>query len=184
MSDLTGKSDICQYEGMNSTEATETMANLAKSLIEDSRYDDETGRYTVPQGWTYLGCGAYRVVLLAPDGYVYKVQHDTDNNWQENLDEWEAYQLWAAKVLELSNGTIRLAKAVELFTDSNVIVMEYEPRAANVMWYGVGWRNRFCSPEVGKAIKAIAKETEITDFQGDNVYFNTKGEIVIVDYAC
>lgn len=162
---------------------SETCAEIARSLINPSNYDEETDTYALPEGWLFLGAGAYRTAILAPDGYVYKVQHDTDNHWQENTMEWEQFHLWGAEVKALSNGVVRLAKCIELFTDSNVLVMEYEPCAANVLWYGFGWDEFWCDPSVKEMMTSISNNTDITDIHAGNVYFNTQGEVVIVDYT-
>lgn len=163
--------------------STEELAEVAKSIVTPSNYDDDTGTYAVPNGWQFAGMGAYRVCLVGPDGNVYKVMHDSDNDWQENTMEWEGYSLWSSRVMELSNNVIRLAKPVEFYTDSNVLVMEYEPCAANVMWMGFGWEDFYCSNEVREMLNLIQAETDITDLHSGNVYFNTQGEVVIVDYT-
>jgi len=162
---------------------TETCAELAKSFISPSNYDEETDTYNLPNGWLFLGAGAYRTALLAPDGFVYKVQHNTDSNWQENTMEWDQFQMWGAEVKAISNGVVHLAKCIEFFTDSNVLVMEYEPCAANVMWFDFCWEERWCDVEVEKIVNSIINVTEITDLHSGNMYFNTRGEVVIVDYT-
>jgi hypothetical protein len=162
---------------------SENTAELARELIQPCNYDEDTDTYALPDGWKFLGAGAYRTAILAPDGYVYKVQHNTEGLWQENTTEWEQFHLWGAEVVALSNGMVRLAKCVEFFTDSNVLVMEYEPCAGNVLWYGFGWDEFWCDPSVKEMMAGISKVTDITDIHEGNVYFNTNAEIVIVDYT-
>lgn len=162
---------------------SENLAELARTLIDPCNYDEETDTYALPEGWSFVGAGAYRTAFLGPDGYVYKVQHSTEELWDENQLEWLQFELWGAEVKALSNGIIRLAKCVEYFYDSNVLVMEYEPRAANVTWMGWCWEEFFCDSSVEKALHSISINTDITDLHSDNVYFNTQGEIVIVDYT-
>ena len=158
------------------------MAEFIRGLITDDFYDEAEDVYRLPEGFVFCGAGAYRTCILAPDGYVYKVQHYTDDDWQENQQEWDAYQLWAVEVEVLSEGHIRLARCVEYFTDSNVLVMEYEPCAGNAIWCDMDWTEYYCSPEIRKAIRAIGLNTGIDDLHGGNVYFNLNAEIVIVDY--
>jgi hypothetical protein len=162
---------------------SEKTAEIAKALMSDENYDEESDTYRLPEGWSFCGAGAYRTCFLAPDGYVYKVQHATETDWQENQMEWEAYGLWAEEVSAITNGLIRLSKPVEFFTDSNVLVMEYEPCAGNAMWFGFGWDELYASDEVENAIKRIQSETDINDLHSGNVYFNTDAELVIVDYS-
>lgn len=166
---------------------SESMAEFVRALIVDGNYDEDSDTYGLPEGFVFCGAGAYRTCILAPDGYVYKVQHSTDDNWQENQREWDTYHLFGAEVVALSNGLIRLAKAVEFFTDSNVLVMEYAPMAGNAIWYDIdendNWNEYYCSPEFKNAFRAIGRECMIDDLHGYNIYFTTNAEIVIVDYA-
>lgn len=41
----------------------------------------------LPQGWQYLGRGAYRVALLSPDSVVYKVNSDLADEQMGNTEE-------------------------------------------------------------------------------------------------
>jgi hypothetical protein len=46
-----------------------------------------------PDGWEYLGSGAFRAAYLAPSGVVYKVQQDlSGDEWQTNQKEWETWK--------------------------------------------------------------------------------------------
>jgi hypothetical protein len=162
---------------------SENMAETVKALVNNENFDAED----MPEGFVFCGAGAHRTTILAPDGYVYKVQHDTDDMWMENQWEWETYHLFGAEVKTLSNGMIRLAKAVEFFTDSNVLVMEYAPMAANAIWYDVddndNWNEYYSCPTIRNAIRDIGKHTLIDDIHGYNLYYTTNAELVIVDYA-
>ena len=163
---------------------SETMAETIKALVSNRDYDDVEDIEWLPEGFVFCGAGAHRVCILAPDGYVYKVQHDTDDNWMENQREWEAFDLWGAEVIASSNGIIRLAKCIEFFTDSNVLVMEYAPMAANAIWYDSDWNEYYSCPSIRIAMRNIGRNTDIDDIHGYNMYYTTNAELVIVDYAC
>lgn len=73
-----------------------------------------------PEGWTYVGCGAYRRVYLGPDGVVYKLEkHQGDE--QSNEGEIKAIER-ILKENSMPEGS-RLPKAC-YFTDSRVLAME------------------------------------------------------------
>ena len=56
----------------------------ADRMVEDPYgYTAEDG----PDGWRYLGRGAYRAAFLGPSGAVYKVQHTYTYSYQSNEGE-------------------------------------------------------------------------------------------------
>lgn len=97
----------------------------AISAIDWSTRENEDGEIRldsigdVPEGWEYVGSGAYRHCFRGPCGNVYKVltsfahRHSINNN--EN-----SYH----NGLRLAQCGARLA-AFDYFTDSNVMVQEY-----------------------------------------------------------
>ena len=75
----------------------------------------------VPEGWEYIGSGAYRHCFRGPDGNVYKVHtaFHVARAYKGNGNEasWDKYQ-------KLMNTDARLA-VCDYFTNSDVMVQEY-----------------------------------------------------------
>ena len=71
----------------------------------------------VPDGWKWLGSGAYRNAYLSPTGVVYKVCRDSDSH--NNDKEWRTYR----KATSMKAEGFRIA-ACRVFA-SGVLAMEY-----------------------------------------------------------
>lgn len=137
----------------------------------------------MPDGWTLIGEGSYRTAYLAPDGLVYKVQHDTDaynGGPSENEEEFMNYSKNSA-ILKASEGKCRLARS-RYFRSVNVIAMEYVPmgKCAYTDPEDI-WSN--ATDEAEPLIK-ILQRFDFYDHAPANLWFDTEGILTMVDYAC
>lgn len=137
----------------------------------------------MPEGWKRLGEGSYRTAYLAPDGLVYKVQHDTDayhGGPSENEEEFMNYSKNSA-ILKASNGKCRLARS-RYFRSVNVIVMEYVAKGEDAY---VDPENVWSKPtEKAAPLIDILHRFDFYDSQSSNVWFDTDGVLTMIDYAC
>lgn len=140
----------------------EHAATIATMPLREDNNDDWSG--PVPEGFTYLGSGAYRHAFLGPDGVVYKRHvNDGQDDGGGNLTEWARYQMECPK-------GVRFART-HLFNigDIPIIAMEYVDEK---------------SPKLlDEAIRKALNTLGIWDYYGNNVRFRD-GEVILTDFAC
>lgn len=148
-------------------------------------WDAETN--ALPDGWEFLGQGCYRTAWRGPDGYVYKVQHDTDQHvWQytENFLEYKNFLRLGDLIMSESSGKVRLARA-NYFPSVNVICMEYVPKSRAAMWYGPNDEKFFPVPvdEATKELVNLLRRHNLSDTNACNVWYDETDTLVMVDYV-
>lgn len=89
-------------------------ANIVASLP----YSGTTVRGALPEGWKYLGSGAYRSAYLSPTGVVYKRMHEFGSQ-DNNRNEEQRYREHKDSVKGF-----RLA-ACRYFKSNKILAMEY-----------------------------------------------------------
>src|SRR6476469_8644149 len=101
---------------------SETLAEtIASATLIVNEWDDvDVAHSIIPNGWEYLGSGAYRHAFRGPDGFVYKVQVDPGD--ESNDESFEIGKMILDKLIDSDD--FKIAK-FDLFTDCNVFVQEY-----------------------------------------------------------
>lgn len=154
-----------------------TKSNAAKALESVYVYVDEYGddcfSLSIEEDWSFLGNGAYRVALLGPDDVVYKVPYFIEEN--ENAQEYDNFRTKNALIVSQSSGKCRLAKSH--YFDNGVIAMEYVEKGIPT------WVDAFYMTEAARMLTRFFSANGLFDFSRDNLWFDTKGRLTMVDYA-
>jgi hypothetical protein len=95
--------------------------NFADNVEEYARNYDTPAfwyrEYPTPDGWSFLGAGAHRLVYLGPDGVAYKIPRDLDD-YCANEEEISVYDRIKNDELEYFGKRWRVAKMHRyVFTD-------------------------------------------------------------------
>jgi len=129
------------------------------------------GNINLPEGWTYIGQGAYRRAYMGPDGFVYKVQFDSD----DLNDPFDCNRRESMIYAEHGGKTEGFRLAECTFYDCGVIAMEHvdgPPAHRDPLFVAVQ-----------RALYRWTNSVELWDCYGNNVRSISMGEVVIVDYA-
>jgi len=164
----------------------------AKEIAEFGISWDEYLEIEVPEGWAFLGEGAYRFAFRSPSGVVYKIENEDGEYERHNCREFENVQ----RCKEIPIQGWRLPEA-HLYTVNgrNVMAMEYVP----------GNKDRLChkSFEHHNALEQLYKCTcgkpngrctaeiwyevfetwGIKDVHENNVHIEESGTRVLIDVA-
>lgn len=153
---------------------TEANAAIAATLLSSD----------LPNGWTLIGKGCYRTVFLAPDGFAYKVCHDTeDDAFTENEEEYYNFVLRADDVIRLSNGKARLAPSF-YYSDFDIIAMEFVPMSRPAMVHPKD--NRFGMDFVDNETDILClafTNNELFDLSPRNLWYDANGILTMIDYV-
>lgn len=132
-----------------------------------------------PEGWSFLGEGAYRSTWRSPDGVAYKVQHQYDGYGQDNEGEYSKLrQAWECEPLK----GVRLPKG-SLYTlpnDHSVMAMEcVAGKTVSARW------DYWNTPEhVSDLMEEIGDRYSLFDVHSENVMYDDETEEVVpVDFG-
>jgi hypothetical protein len=144
----------------------ETYANIVAALPTEwaTSFNDDTGEYLhTPEGFRFLGCGAYRMAFLGPDGVVYKREFFDDTHCNEGE---AAFYITAPEV-----DGFRFAACALL---GDVLAMEYVEDDGSECW-----------DSADKAAKWMREMCGYSDVAGKHGYnwFGVNGVCVITDYS-
>lgn len=149
---------------------TEALANFISDAVRDMPTDEwsELHNVVMPDGWTYLGSGAWRHAFKGPDGFVYKVAICAGDDTNE-----EQCMMWRSSIMDKKFEGFRFA-AMDYFYESNVQVCEYV-EGTHPKW---GWDeiSRF-SQKVRRSLEGMP----FLDIHRRNVIVSN-GELVIIDF--
>ena len=138
------------------------------SDLESKGWHCKEETFDLPEGWTFLGNGWSRRAVLGPDGKVYKV----GINGGEYCSEDEA-RIWQDKHKKAKSLGVHLARCY-WHEDAQVLTMEYCPKARDLDDNRDWWR--------GDSRREF-NQLGISDCHNNNVWIDTKGRKVAVDYA-
>jgi len=139
---------------------------------EQARIDALPVRPVMPDGWTRIGSGAYRVAFLSPDGVIYKVEHSYNGvSWgQSNRGEYENILRMIRQ--NVRHDFCRLPKSTYFQLDGRgVMAMEYIDGERPDMWQ-CGYRCN-CTKLTGECNTPVIDSIEIafgiTDMHAGNI---------------
>ena len=144
----------------------ETYANIVASLPTEwhGNYNDDTGEYLhTPEGFKFLGVGAYRMALLGPDGVVYKKELLPDTH----CNQGEAQFYAEAPAVE----GFRFAACSLL---GEVLAMEYVQDDGSECWDS--------ADKAAKWMREMCAYFDVAGKQGYN-WHAVNGECVLTDYS-
>lgn len=143
----------------------ETYANIVAALPTEwaTSFNDDTGEYLhTPEGFRFLGCGAYRMALLGPDGVVYKKELFPDTHCNKGEAQFYA---------EVKVEGFRLAACNLL---GEVLAMEY-----------IVGDDSECWDSHDRAARYMREAHDYYDVAGKQGYnwHAVNGECVLTDYS-
>jgi hypothetical protein len=124
----------------------------------------------IPDGWSVLGQGSFRIALLhEPSGVVYKVENGYGDDGHNNIGEWATARLLRKMVWE----RVRIpATTLYQTTRGKVLAMESV----------VGVMGSASSPAMHSAArKEMFEKGQLADMHGENFIFDTDGYLVPID---
>lgn len=117
----------------------------------------------IPEGWKYLASGVSRDAYLGPDGVVYKFPK---RDWGSEACQNE-YRIWQEKRAKAKAQGVHLARCF-WHEAHKVLAMEYCPKA----------RDYDHNSDYAK-ISGLG----LYDIHNQNVWIDSRGRLVMVDYA-
>lgn len=125
--------------------------------------DDWDEPVAIPEGFTLLGCGAFRWAFLGPDNVVYKVDFDDSGM---NEAEADMFKAWGDK-LEM----VRLAPC-HLF-DNYILAMEYIVPDGSII-----------SAVAASALRVACRNLGMLDvYAHRRNWVTVKSQPVVIDYS-
>jgi hypothetical protein len=165
----------------------EEAAEIAQWEIE---YDDYL-EVVPPEGWEFLGDGAYRFAFRSPSGVVYKIENEDGEYYGHNHREFQNIE--RCKKYPVDGWRVPEASFFEVPVQNrsvDVIAMEYIPGGddthCNMAW-AMEFSRCTCGKPNGRCTAQIWQEVRdawgIRDVHSGNIKIDANGTRVLIDCA-